>query len=132
MSLDNILNDNHFLLITQSRTKLKLNNSTSEAIIQFLNECYNSINSKNHTISVYLDLSKAFETIDHDILYHKLYHIEIRGNLYCFKSYLSFRNLKLLIATEKSRTQTLYKAFRHVETLYQTLVKQTLLLVNKR
>ena len=55
LSLNNILNDNQF--------GFRANNSTSDAIIQFLNECYNSINSKNHIISVFLDLSKAFDTL---------------------------------------------------------------------
>ena len=43
-------------------------------------------------MGVYLDLEKAFDTIDHQILFKKLYAIGIRGNSHdWFKSYLTNR-----------------------------------------
>ena len=43
-------------------------------------------------INVYLDLSKAFDTLDHNNLLHKLHHYGIRGTcLALLKSYLSER-----------------------------------------
>ena len=42
--------------------------STESAIIQFIDKIHNGLNKRHHTIAVFMDLSKAFDVLDHNIL----------------------------------------------------------------
>ncbi len=51
-----------------------------------------AIDRREFTVGIFLDLSKAFDTVNHDILFHKLQHYGIRGlALDWIKSYFSNR-----------------------------------------
>jgi hypothetical protein len=65
---------------------------TNDAILEFLDFSYKSLDSKRHLVSIFLDLSKAFDTLDHGILLAKLSHVGIRGRvLGWLSSYLTDR-----------------------------------------
>lgn len=66
--------------------------STSHAINYSVNRILNEIENKNHVIGAFIDLSKAFDTINHNKLLIKLEHYGIRGIcLNLLKSYLTDR-----------------------------------------
>ena len=75
--LDSYLKLNDILCTNQFIIRKNLN--TSEAIIEFLNYVYSSSNSKQSTTAVYLDFSKAFDTVNRNILMNKLLHNVVRG-----------------------------------------------------
>ena len=63
----------------------------------------NALQNKEYVIGVFLDFSKAFDTVDHSILLKKLYHYGIRGIAYeWFESYLSGRTQFVTYNDEKS------------------------------
>ncbi len=63
--------------------------STYMAVLDFIKDINSAIDNNMYTAGIFMDLSKAFDTIDHDILLCKLYHYGFRGVSYeWFKSYL--------------------------------------------
>ena len=55
--------------------------STSLAISDLIEEITSQIDKQNVTIGVFIDLKKAFDTIDREILLNKLKLYGIRGNI---------------------------------------------------
>ena len=67
-------------------------NSTETALIQTTDSILQSIDNKELTAVVLLDMSKAFDSIDHDILIMKLRDVGLScSSIEWFKSYLSSR-----------------------------------------
>ena len=61
------------------------------------------IDKGNFTVGIFLDLSKAFDTVDHDILLKKMEHYGIRGHaLDWFHDYLSNRMQYVVVNGVKS------------------------------
>lgn len=65
------------------------NLSTENALQHFMHDVYNGLNDGSLTTGLFLDIRKAFDTVDHKIMLEKLHTIGIRGVVYnWFESYL--------------------------------------------
>ena len=68
--------------------------NTSHPVLHLTNKIYNALNQKPSakTLTIFIDLKKAFDTVDHSILLQKMSHYGIRdtANLW-FKNYLTDR-----------------------------------------
>ena len=61
-------------------------------MLDFINDMNKAIDNNMYTAGIFMDLSKAFDTIDHEILLDKLYQYGFRGVSHAwFKNYLSNR-----------------------------------------
>jgi len=100
ISANNIINCNQF--------GFRQGSSTSDAIAEFLNYAYESLDGKGVLVSVFLDFSKAFDTVNHVILLSKLDRLGVRGiaNEW-FKSYLTERKQYVSINNFLSPVKTM-------------------------
>ena len=70
----------------------QINNSTEHIILQLTRDITCSFEKGEYTLGVFIDLPKAFDTLDHQILIKKFQYYGTDGTaLEWFKNYLSDR-----------------------------------------
>ena len=93
--------------IFNSQYGFRTKHSCENAIGELTSEIVKSRELGHHTLCTFLDLSKAFDTLDHNILYDKMYRYGIRGPcLNWYKSYLSNRKLRVKCKSEADNCLT--------------------------
>ena len=89
--------------IYQSQYRFRSNHSTDNAVTELIGKVLKNLENKKHTLTIFLDLSKAFDTLEHDMIYKKLSKYGIRGTcLDWFKSCLTDRTMSLKCRTASS------------------------------
>ena len=79
-------------LISPSQYGFRKKHSTLHPLVHFLNFVSTSLDKKEHSIAIFCDLRKAFDTVDPVILLKKLKKLGIRGvELLWFQDYLTNR-----------------------------------------
>ena len=95
-------------LLIPNQFGFRKGHSTDLAIIQLLDKITESFANKEHLIGIFMDLSKAFDTIDHDILIYKLKRYGVRGlALSWIIDYLSNRKQYVLFKSSKSHNSNI-------------------------
>ena len=63
------------------------------AVLEMTDKINEAVENNQFSIGIFVDLSKAFDTLNHNILLNKLYYYGIRGDVVYewFKTYLSNR-----------------------------------------
>lgn len=81
--------------------------STQHAILDIINRIQDNMDKKMYSCGIFIDLKKAFDTVDHDILLGKLDYYGIRGTINnWFSSYLKNRSQTTLVGNCISNKET--------------------------
>ena len=81
-----------FEILHKKQFGFQKGHSTEHAIIPLIDQINNSFEKNHFTLGIFIDLSKAFDTVDHSILIKKLKLYGIKGNnLRWLESYLNNR-----------------------------------------
>ena len=103
---NNLLHENQF--------GFQINDSTEHALLQFKRDIAQNFDNGKFTLGVFIDLSKVFDTVDHQILLNKLKHYWVnektltwlQSYLYQRKQYTENTNdisiyLKLIVVSHR-------------------------------
>jgi len=79
-------------LLCEEQFGFRKSHSTLHPLVHFLNKISEAKNQNKYSIAIFCDLSKAFDTVDHQILIKKLYNLGVHGiELDWFRNYLTNR-----------------------------------------
>ena len=101
--LHNFLLENNIL--SPRQFGLRKSHSTSHAVLSIVQKITDALEAGKFAYAIFIDLEKAFDTVDHSILLDKLQHYGIRGSpLNLLKSYLSGRSQFVSVSGVNSPT----------------------------
>ena len=85
-------------LMNKTQHGFRARHSTITMLLQYYDSILTMLEGKNEVDAIYLDLAKAFDKVDHDILLLKLYNLGIRGKILTWiKEFLKNRKQKVRV-----------------------------------
>ena len=101
---------NKYTLLNDSQFGFRKERDITQAAIKLITPIVKAYHDKVYACCFFLDLKKAFDTVDHGILLNKLYHQGFRENINSYlKSYLTGRKQYVQVGDYKSDTLTINK-----------------------
>ena len=98
------------------------NHSIDHALISMTEAIRNTLDNRKYGCGIFIDLQKAFDTVNHDILINKLEHYGIRGEaLAWFRSYLSERHQ--FVSDQYYESKSIYDLVRNINAELQNVQK---------
>ena len=101
-------------LLYKSQYGFRKKHSCEHAVTELIGEICKGLETKKHTMAVFIDLSKAFDTISHDLLLKKMSLYGIRGKaLDWYTSYLENRVMRAKCSIS-TNSQTVFSERHHL------------------
>ena len=72
----------HYNILNNNQFGFRPGRNTVNAVTLFIGDLLNSLEDKKYSTALFIDLTKAFDTINHKILLNKIHNLGIRGNAY--------------------------------------------------
>lgn len=95
-----------YKLISDKQYGFQEGKSTQDAIINLTQEIYQGLDEGKPSLCVFIDLAKAFDTVNHEQLLETLHNMGIRGKAYeIFRNYLANRPQYVRIGNRLSEVQ---------------------------
>lgn len=90
-------------LVTEQQYDSRSDRTTTSALVDLVEKISNAIENKRYAFGVFLDLTKDFDTVNHELLLWKLYRYGIKGVAFflgsrlIWRKYISMSTLMALI-----------------------------------
>ena len=107
--LERLMYNELYTYLTENNTLFNLQfgfrcqHSTEHATVELVDKILNGFSEEKYTLGIFIDLSKAFDTVDHQILLKKINLYGVKGkSLEWFESYLSERKQYIEVEGQKT------------------------------